>query len=573
MTARAFALGCLLALAAAPSPAARRPHVVVIVADDLGYSDLGSYGGEIATPHLDRLAEEGVRFTQFYATPRCSPSRAALLTGLYPHEAGLGHLNLDWRRRGYRGELEPRAVTLAEALRASGYRTYMAGKWHLAHNPGRGEQEPADRHRTWPRARGFDRFFGTLRGSGSHFQPATLVRDDTFVEPGGRPPGDGFYTTDAFSDAAARFVGEHFAGNPETPGRARPLFLYLAYTAPHWPLHAPAEDVRRHAGRYDAGWDELRRRRHRRMVERGLVRGEWPLSPRDGAAAWEEAPHRAWQARRMEVYAAMVERMDSGVGRVLAALEAAGAGDDTLIFFLSDNGASAEELVGLYRLAVRTLPLPALTRRQLGDDPQRMPGPGDTFQAYGRGWSSLSNTPFRGHKHGTHEGGIAAPLIVRWRSGLGAAPGSLIHAPGHLVDLMPTILEAAGAVRPRRAAPPLRGESLLPLLAGGWRHRGPIFWEHEGHRAVRDGRWKLVSRWPGRWELYDLEADRTELRDLGSSEPQRLEAMRAMYRRFAADTGVGAWPWVVPQVRWAASGAAVLALAAATLWWRRARRS
>ncbi len=565
MTARTLVLAFLLVLAAAPSPA-RRPHIVVILADDLGYSDLGSYGGEIETPHLDRLAAEGVRFTQFYATPRCSPSRSALLTGLHPHEAGLGHLNRSWGRRGYRGELEPHAVTLAEALRGAGYRTYMAGKWHLAHNPGRGEEGLKDRYRTWPRSRGFDRFYGILRGSASYFEPATLVRDDEFIE-----PATDFYLTDAISDQAARFVGEHFVEN-----RDRPLFLYLAYTAPHWPLHAPAEDVRKVAGRYDAGWDEFRRRRYRRMVEMGIIRGGWPPAPRDPEApAWEEAPHRAWQARRMEVYAAMVERMDRGIGRVLAALEAAGAGDDTLVFFLSDNGACAEELTGIYRLGAWTIPMPAAARRRFGDNPGMMPGPGDTFQTYGRGWSSLSNTPFRGHKHGTHEGGIATPLIVRWRSGV-AAPGSLVHAPGHLVDLMPTVLEAAGAVHPQRFAgpgtPALRGESLLPLLRGGARQRGPMIWEHEGNRALRDGRWKLVSRWPGSFELYDLEADRTELRDLAATEPGHLAAMRATYRRFAAETGVGPWPWVVPQVRWAGWGVTVLVLAAVAFGWRRWRR-
>ena len=559
-----FVFVLTLALAAGPSPAAPRPHIVVILADDLGYSDLGSYGGEIATPNLDRLAHEGVRFTQFYATPRCSPSRAALLTGLYPHEAGLGHLNLAWGRRGYRGELEPHAVTMAEALRSAGYRTYMAGKWHLAHNPGREPDE--EMRRAWPRSRGFDRFFGTLRGSGSYFEPASLMRDDDFVE-----PGPDFYYTDELSAEAARFVGEHFAGYPD-----RPLFLYLAYTAPHWPLHAPPEDVEKYNRRYDAGWDALRRARHRRMVEMGLVRRGWPLAPRDPEApAWEEATDRAWQARRMEVYAAMVERMDRGIGRVLAALETAGAGDDTLVFFLSDNGASAEELKGISRLGAWILPIPRASRRHFGDNPGMMPGPADTFQTYGPGWSSLSNTPFRRHKRATHEGGIATPLILRWRSGLGVTPGSLIHAPGHLVDLMPTVLEVAGAVYPERFAGretlPLRGESLMPLLRGGSRRRGPIFWEHEGNRALRDGRWKIVSDWPGRWELYDLEAGRTELRDLAASEPQRLAEMRTTYERLAAETHVGVWPWVVPQVRWLAWGVLGLVLAAVALGLRRRR--
>ena len=282
----------------------------------------------------------------------------------------------------------------------------------------------------------------------------------------------------------------------------------------------------------------------------------------------------------MEVYAAMVERMDRGIGRVLAAVEAGGALDDTLVVFLSDNGACAEELVGIYRLGAYVLPIPRVTRGgrplRFGDRPEVMPGPDDTFQTYGPGWASLSNTPFRAHKHRTHEGGIATPLIVHWPAGLGAMPGSLIHAPGHVVDLMPTVLEVSGAEYPARVEGretlPLAGESLLPLLRGRPRQRGPMFWEHEGNRAVRDGRWKLVSRWPKSWELYDLEADRTELVDLAPRGPQRVAEMAAMYERFAADTGVEPWPWVVPQVRWVVWGTAGLVVVLG-VWLVRRRRA
>ncbi len=538
--------------------APRRPNVVVILADDLGFSDLGSYGGEIETPNLDRLASGGVRFTRFYVTPRCSPTRAALLTGRYSHEVGVGHLNGDWGRPGYRGELAAEAATLAEVLRASGYRTYMAGKWHLANNPNLdGTQPSAEERRSWPRVRGFDRFFGTIRGSGSFYEPASLVRDDRFIE-----PGEDFFYTDAISSEAETYLDDHFAEDP-----SRPFFLYLSYTAPHWPLHAPEEDLAKVAGRYDAGWDDLRGARRRRMIELGIAREEWPLAPREPrAAAWEAARHKAWQARRMEVYAAMVGRMDRGIGRVLATLEHARAFDDTLLVFLSDNGGNAEQFRGLWRAAAWVMPSAGVDRWRFGDNPGTPPGPADTFQTCGPGWSSLQNTPFRLGKHATHEGGIASPLIVHWPAGLGAEPGSLVRSPGHVVDLTPTFLEAAGVARPSG----LRGESLMPLLRGGYRRRGPMFFEHEGNRAVIDGRWKLVSDFPGPWELYDLEADRTESDDLAASDPERVATMAAMYHRFAGETGVEAWPWVSPWRRRLIAGVLLAPVAIAVVWrWRR----
>ncbi len=574
------AIPALVLLLAGSSFAAEVPapaNIVVILADDLGFSDLGSYGGEIETPNLDRLARRGVRFTQFYVTPRCSPTRAALLTGLYPHEVGIGHLNEQWGRPGYRGELAPDAATLAEVLSSVGYGTYMAGKWHLAHNPELdGTRPSSEERRSWPRERGFDRFFGTIRGSGSFFEPASLVRDDVFVE-----PGEDFYYTDAISSEAAAYLDQHFAEDP-----SRPFFLYLSYTAPHWPLHAPDEDLRRVAGRYDAGWDALREQRYRRMVEMGMVRRDWSPAPRDPRAeAWHDTRHQAWQARRMEAYAAMVERMDRGIGRVLAALERQRALDDTLVVFLSDNGGNGEQLRGLWRLGALTMPIPAVNRRRFGDNPSMMPGPADTFQTCGPGWSSLQDTPFRLGKHATHEGGIASPLIVHWPAGLGVEPGSLIRAPGHVVDLMPTLLEVAGTVYPRASLSgadmgraggevrALRGESLMPLLRGGSRRRGPMFWEHEGNRAVRDGKWKLVSDWPGDWQLYDLETDRTELHDLAARHARRVAAMAAMYERFAADTGVEAWPWVSRPHRWLFLGTlfVILVIAAIAVIRRRLR--
>jgi arylsulfatase len=545
---------------------------VVILADDLGYSDIGIYGGEIATPNLDGLAAAGLRFTEFYNTARCSPTRAALLTGVYPHEAGMGFLPFDWHPPGYTGALADGVVTIPEALEETGYRSYLAGKWHLSNQMvERAGDEARVSKTSWPIARGFDRFYGTITGAGNYFFPLALVEDERPIA----PDGEDYYYTDAISERAAGFVREHAARHP-----GQPFFLYVAYTAPHWPLHAREEDVSRYRGRYDEGWDALREERHARMLDLGVVDRRWPLSPRDpDAPAWQEAEQKAWQARRMEVYAAQVEVMDRGIGQIISALDETGVLDDTLLLFLSDNGACAEELWDPPGLVRRFLPLafraPARDGRpvQRGNDPTVMPGGEHTFQSYGLPWANASNTPFRMYKQRVHEGGIATPLIVHWPAGLGTAPGARSDAPGHVVDLMPTLLELAGASRPPgrdgRPSPEPRGESLVPVLRGGGRERGPIFWEHQGNRAVREGRWKLVSRWRQGWELYDLEADRTELRDLADQHPERVRELATAYAEWAESAAVGPWPWVIRPLRWAAaalvlvgSGAAALALAA-----------
>ncbi len=565
----------LPALVSAPAAAAARPSFVVILADDMGYSDLGAYGGEIATPNLDALAAAGLRFTEFYNTARCSPTRAALLTGVYPHEAGMGFLPFQWHPPGYTGALADDVVTIPEALEGAGYRSYMSGKWHLSDQMvERAGDEARISKASWPIARGFDRFYGSIAGAGSFFFPAALVEDERPIA----SEGEDYYYTDAISERAAVFVREHAARHPD-----QPFFLYVAYTAPHWPLHAREEDVARYRGRYDAGWDALREQRHARMLELGVVERRWSLSPRDPEApAWSEAEHKTWQARRMEVYAAQVEVMDRGIGRIVRALRETGALDDTLLFFLSDNGGCAEELSDPPAWVRRFLPLafraPARDGRpvQRGNDPAVMPGGEHTFQSYGLAWANASNTPFRLYKQQVHEGGIATPLIAHWPAGLRTAPGALSHAPGHVVDLMPTLLELAGASHPParggRPSRKLRGESLAPLLRGADRERGPIFWEHQGNRAVRQGRFKLVSRWRGGWELYDLEADRTELRDLAAEQPERVRTLAASYQAWAETAGVAPWPWVIRPLRWGVLcvGLAVLASGGlALLWWRR----
>ncbi len=511
-----------------------RPNVLLVLVDDMGFSDIGCYGGEIDTPHIDRLAREGVRFSQFYNTARCSPSRASLLTGLHPHQTGIGILTNDDRPRGYPGTINRRCVTIAEVLKAAGYATCLSGKWHLASELRR----PND---AWPTRRGFERFFGTLTGCGSFFQPGTLTRGETNVEDEARRPD--FYYTDAITDEAVAFVRDCEASRP-----ADPFFLYVAYTAPHWPLHARAEDIARYRGRFDAGWDTLRERRLERQRASGLFDDAVALSGRDPTQpSWNDAEYKEWQARRMEAYAAQIDRMDQGVGRVLDAIEATGRLDDTIVVFLSDNGASDEALplVELERFKLRTDILRHTTRDgrevRFGNEPSIVPGGEDTYSSYGRAWANLSNTPFRYYKRWVHEGGIATPFIVRWPAGR-LSVGEVVRQPAQLTDVMPTILEATGASYPGRHAGreilPVEGRSLLPALRGRSSADGTLYWEHTGNAAIRRGRWKLVRDWPSPWELYDLERDRTELVDLAEGHPGLVAELSAEWDAWARRIGV-----------------------------------
>jgi arylsulfatase len=526
--------------AGAPGGAARRPNIVLILADDMGFSDIGCYGGEIRTPNIDGLARGGVRFTQFYNTARCCPTRASLLTGLYPHQAGVGHM-VDNPKPfpGYGGDLSRQAVTIAEALKPAGYQTLMCGKWHVTPVTG-------SKH-NWPRQRGFDRYYGIIHGAADYFNPVTLVRDNEKAE----LDAPGYYFTDAIASNAAAFVADE-ARKPE------PFFLYAAFTAPHWPLHALEEDIARYRGRYKDGWDAMREERHRRQIGMGLVRKEWPLTVRDPAVpAWRDAPDKEWQQRRMEVYAAQVDRLDQGVGRILEAVRRSGQEENTLVMFLSDNGGCAEELGP----KARALHIPSVTLDgrpvRVGNVPGVMPGAEDTYQSYGVPWANASNTPFRLYKHWVHEGGIATPLVARW-PGVIRRKNALTDAPGHLIDLMATCVDVAGARYPDSFAgeriTPLEGKSLRPVFESGRRSgHEAIFWEHEGNRAVRQGQWKLVSRHPGQWELYDLEADRTEMRNLAASDPGRVASMTALYEQWAARAKVEPWQKVVDAPRVAAA--------------------
>jgi arylsulfatase len=499
-----------------------RPNIVLIMADDMGFSDLACYGSEIPTPHLDALATGGLRFTQFYNTARCSPTRAALLTGLHPHQAGMGRLAEEatdlttQHPAGYLSYLAPNSVTIAEALRPSGYRTYMAGKWHL------GQRDQSK----WPLQRGFDRFYGLLTGVSSYFKPVDdrgLTLDNRQLPP---PTDPDYYTTDAFTDFAIQTVREHAS--------PAPFFLYLAFTAPHWPLHARAEDIAKFTGRYRAGWDALRAERHARQKSLGFFAADAPLSPRDeGARAWD-ALTPAEQSDldyRMAVYAAQVHRMDWNVGRLVTTLREQGQLENTLLIFLSDNGGCAEPYTDLGGQPAARINDPAFS------------GP----VSYGTGWANASNTPFRKFKSMLHEGGISAPLIVHWPAGLKSKPGSLDPTPGYLTDIMPTVLAASGAIYPAtnydRPTVPLEGRSLLSTTASLASGAPRIFtWEQYGFKAVRVGDLKAVFSPPnlhdkrglGRWELYDLARDRTELRDLAAERPADLKKLVAHWDEWAA---------------------------------------
>lgn len=541
-----------LLLVASTAFAAERPNVIVILADDMGFSDLGCYGGEIPTPNLDTLAAGGLRFTQFYNTARCCPTRASLLTGLYPHQAGVGHMTSDSGQPGYAGDLNRHCVTIAEALRPAGYRNYMVGKWHVT----RHAQPEAPRH-NWPLHRGFDRYYGTIVGAGSFWDPAGLVRDDRMISAQADPdykPVE-YYYTQALSDHACRFVRDH-----QHEHASAPFFMYLAYTAAHWPMHAPESLIEQQRGRYGAGYDAIRQARLAKARRQGVIDPAWTLTPTQGN--WDTVTNRAWEERCMEVYAAMISAMDAGIGQLVSELQEAGQLDNTLILFLQDNGGCAEAVGRQPDVARGAAPslavipateiLTAVHPRQTRDGwpmltgRQVMPGPRDTYIAYGEAWANVSNTPFREYKHWVHEGGISTPLIAHWPRRI-TARGELRHQPGHLIDIMATCVELAGATYPREISgqpvTPLEGRSLVGAFDNRPLER-PLFWEHEGNRAVREGDWKLVAKGPAApWELYNLKQDRTETVDLASREPQRVKALAAQWEQWARRAQVLPWIW------------------------------
>lgn len=544
-----------VALSCAAAKDAPRPNILIILSDDMGWSDIGCYGGEIDTPNLNQLASEGLRFTQFYNCARCCPTRASLLTGQYPHMAGVGHMTSDDHRDGYRGELNQNSMTIAEVLRDAGYRTYMVGKWHVC----RDIKANGPKY-NWPLQRGFDKFYGTVTGGGSYYDPTTLCRGNTFITPENDPEyhPQSFYYTDALTDNAIAFLKQH-----QKDSAKQPFFMYLAFTAAHWPMHARPEDIAKYKGKYDAGYDAIRQARVERLKKLGLIDPNWTPAPTFGD--WTNAPHKAWEIRCMEVYAAIVDRMDQDIGRIVAELKSEGQLDNTLLFFLQDNGACAETMgrnapekpyatdlkpMGRDELQPKIWP-PMQTRdgRPVRSGPDAMPGPADTYVAYGKSWANVSDTPFREYKHWVHEGGISTPLIAHWPKGIPAErDGKLETQPGHVVDLMATCVDVAGATYPseykNQKIHPLAGVSLQPALKDKPLGReAPLFWEHEGNRALRDGQWKLVAKGPGgAWELYDMKADRTESHDLAKEQPQRIKEMVQRWETWAKSNEV--LPWV-----------------------------
>ncbi len=536
--------------------AAKRPNVVVIMADDMGWSDIGCYGSEIETPNLDRLAKNGLRFTQFYNTGRCCPTRATLLTGTYPHQAGIGHMMNDRGLPGYKGDLGNDVRTIAEVMKTADYSTYLSGKWHVTP-----KIRPGDSQHNWPRQRGFDRFYGTIHGAGSFFDPNSLTRGNTLISPYADPEYEPktFYYTDAINDHAAKFITEHKSDDP--------FFLYVAHTAPHWPMHALPKDMAKYKGRYDDGWEAMRKARYERQLKMGLIDEKWELSPRDGAA-WKDAPDKEWEIRLMEVYAAMVDRLDQGLGNVVSALEKRKMLDDTLILFLADNGGCAEgmgrrrgiqykdkdpdQLKPMKPTDLQTDMIPRRTREGVvvKQGTEVMTGGPDTYHGYGLAWANASNTPFRQYKHWVHEGGISSPLVAHWPNGIDEKlNGKTDDQPTHLIDLMATCVDLGKATYPKkvegREIVPLQGVSIAPAFSGRKINRpNPIFWEHEGNRAIRIGKWKLVAKGArGAWELYDIDEDRTELNDLSEKQPGRAKEMANLWEAWAIEAKAKPWPW------------------------------
>ena len=522
-----------------------RPNIIIILADDMGYSDIGCYGSEINTPNIDSLSAGGVNFTQTYNCARCCPSRASLLTGLYPHQAGIGHMVSDLGFPAYRGSLNDSCVTIAEVLKSAGYRTAMSGKWHvcnLAGKNGKRDYKTELDNPVTPKKRGFDRFYGTLKGGGNYFNPAGLILEDKIVDYRDK----GYYYTDAITEYAADIIDE-FSKEQD------PFFLYVAYTAPHWPLHAKEEDISKYKGHYLRGWDRIRQNRHEELKGSGILDPGWEISKRDELAPlWEDIKEKDWEDRRMATYAAQIDCMDQGIGRIIARLKENRIDDNTIVMFLSDNGGCAEYLAKDPKIpAFKLFDCATKDGRHVsyGNDPLVMPGGEDTFQSYDLPWANVSNTPFKLFKHWVHEGGISTPFIISWPDRI--KNKNIVHSPVHLIDIMATIIDITGSEYPKEyngnTIIPYEGESFLPALLGrDWERDNPIFWEHEGNRAVRDRNLKLVNCYPSRWELYAMEADRTELNDLSGRYRSDIKRLGVLYDDWAKRCGVQ--PWLLPAI-------------------------
>lgn len=498
-----------------------KPNIILIMTDDMGFSDLGCYGSEIATPNLNSLAMHGLRFTEFYNSSVCCSTRASLMTGLYPHQAGMGNMTRDMGpdKPGYRGRLTSRCVTIGEVLGSARYQTFQTGKWHLG----------AKTKEQWPSGRGFDHYFGCPEGGGFYFRPSAFYNgqasnirsirlDDQVIYNHQIDPPSDWYSTDAWTDEGLKFVRAAAEAK-------RPFFWYLAYNAPHWPLQAKPQDIAKYRGTYKAGWDKLRAQRYRKLIELGMLDKNWKLTDRGrGIPAWNSLSEdeKEVQDLRMATYAAAIDCVDQNVGKIIATLKTLGMFENTLILFLHDNGGASQG-------------------GRLGSNTgQGECGTVDSFVKYGDCWANVSNSPFRKYKQMSHEGGIATPLIAHWPQGIDSdLEGTLVKSPTNVIDVMATCVEIAKATYPNSyrgsAILPMEGESLCRLFAGKpWLRKNPLYFAFKNDQAMRHGKWKLVrGDTRGKWELYDMEKDRTETLDLAERRPEKVREMSTRFDQWA----------------------------------------
>lgn len=556
---------CTLTGISIGTQAQERPNIMLIVSDDMGYSDIGCYGGVAETPVLDKLAENGLQYMQFYNTARSCPSRASLLTGLHPHQTGIGHMTDDRIEAGYKGDLNNQCMTIGEVLGSNGYETFAVGKWHQT----RFMKKDSPKH-NWPLQRGFDHFYGTIAGGGSFYDPQTLCRGNEYITPENDPEyqPEVFYYTNAITDNALKFLEKRERGE-------QPFFMYVAYTSAHWPMHALEEDIEPYKGKFDQGWDRLRKEKYEKMIQMGIVDKNWTLSEDETVPSWEDTEAKEFEARCMEVYAGMITNMDKNIGRIIDYLKKTGQLENTLIVFLQDNGAceellgrgpkqpatikapKGEELRPMEKEELQTRLIPYRTRdgRPVWEGIGTMPGGPDTYIAYGKGWAHASNTPYREYKHWVHEGGISTPLIMHWPAKITSGKGQRRYQPGQLPDIMATFIDASHSVYPgvykEEKIIPYEGISLLPAIEkDNFNYERPLFWEHEGNRAIRSGKWKLVYK-AGKekediplssWELYNMENDRTETKNLAGEYSEKVTELAQQWENFAIRCKVKPWP-------------------------------
>lgn len=495
-----IAAAMLLSLTAAPGNAEERPNILIVLTDDMGFSDLGCFGGEIETPHLDTLAAGGLRFTEFYNTARCWPTRATLMSGRYTNKLG------------------PSQVTIAELLKKAGYNTGMVGKWHLGMDP----------KKDGPVQRGFDSFYGTMTGAGSFWDPYTLTRNTEAAE----PDGDDYYYTDKIGSEAVTQIEDFVKSD-------KPFFQYVAFTAAHWPLHAPEKSIQKYLKRYEGGWDRLRKERYARMLKMGIIDKErWPLPEREPRVNdWKTVDHKAWHIRNQAIYAAMVDHMDQAMGRIIAALKRTGQFENTLIIYAHDNGACPEHLSGNGWNTANNILAKAKQEGQIvavGDQYNVPMGGPLTYGSVGHNWAHAQNTPMRRYKSNVHNGGACTPAIMHWPSGLKTKPGSITAERGHVVDLMATCLELAGTTYPEKFADktlePHESKSLVPVLTGGSTDRNHAYlFNHSGTHAIIRGDYKIVREGKRPWALYNLVRNRTETINLAKKLPQVVEDLSEIW--------------------------------------------